>query len=290
MSGESHPLITTDFNTLLKCPICSSNFFLFDLKSIRCPNGHCYDLSKNGYLNFLTNSGKANYSKKLFESRRVINNSGFFQQLVQELSLAVSRHLPVNSAFVRILDCGCGEGSLLAAIYSKISKLTSCDIFAAGLDIAKESIILAARDFPRVFWCVADLSDCPFQNKQFNCIINVLAPCNYSELIRLSTDDGIILKVIPGRDYLRELRELFYLGSNKKIYSNDKTIALFNRNLRFVESRRLYYSKTLDRALIPHLIQMTPLTWGISQDKIETILRKDSLEVTVDLTIMAGKK
>ncbi|MGC7871978.1 hypothetical protein ACPUYX_10675 [Desulfosporosinus sp. SYSU MS00001] len=41
--------------------------------------------------------------------------------------------------------------------------------------------------------------------------------------------------------------------------------------------------------LISDLIFMTPLSWGITKDRIEKLLELNSLEVTIDLKIILGQ-
>lgn len=45
----------------------------------------------------------------------------------------------------------------------------------------------------------------------------------------------------------------------------------------------------LNKFLIEWLVQMTPLTWSTSEERIKTFLNKKSAQVTVDLDILIGK-
>ena len=55
----------------LKCPICDGDF-LESGNSVLCKKGHCYDISKRGYINFSQNRKEKVYGKNLFNSRFII--------------------------------------------------------------------------------------------------------------------------------------------------------------------------------------------------------------------------
>ena len=91
-----------------------------------------------------------------------------------------------------------------------------------GIDISKEGITMASKAYFGIIWCVADLTNFPLMNEQFDVIINILSPSNYEEFARVLKDDGILIKVVPGNSYLKELRDIFYGEANKREYSNQK--------------------------------------------------------------------
>ncbi|WP_366919703.1 methyltransferase domain-containing protein [Brevibacillus laterosporus] len=191
---------------------------------------------------------------------------------------------------ITILDAGCGEGSHLSSIQGKISKHHTCKALGVGVDISKEGISLASREYPNAVWCVTDIAHCPFASEQFDYILNILSPSNYSEFIRMMADDGMVIKVIPNRDYLKELREAFYKEPNKQRYSNDNTLALFKSHFQLVDVKQVRYRFALDHTSIEALLQMTPLSWGATEEGIKAFLQTDVLEITIDLTILFGKK
>lgn len=163
------------------------------------------------------------------------------------------------------------------------------NLVGVGVDIAKEGIILAARDHNDIFWCVADLAKCPFADQSFEVILNILSPANYAEFTRVLTEDGLIIKVIPEKDYLKELRTLFYEGS-REAYSNANTLELFANQLELLKVVPVQYQVTLDRPLIEHLVHMTPLTWGAKEEQVAKALELDNLKITVDFAVMIGRK
>jgi 23S rRNA (guanine745-N1)-methyltransferase len=258
------------------------------LTSLICSKNHCFDLSKRGYVNFLSNSAQTKYDKSLFESRRMIWNCGLFERLSENISTKILNECKPKSEQITMLDAGCGEGTPLYSMRNKITQNTSNDFLGVGLDISKAGIDIASRDYSDVIWCVSDLANSPFEKKQFHFILNILSPSNYAEFSRILADDGIVIKVIPERDYLQELRNSFY-EPTKKSYSNEKTLAHFHRHFKILTADRLRYDFSLDGTLMNHLIQMTPLSWGTSDERLIQFITTNTKKITVDLTILFGK-
>lgn len=189
-----------------------------------------------------------------------------------------------------ILDAGCGEGSHLSTIRKKVIQAADTDVLGVGVDLAKEGIHLASKEYMNMLWCVADIAKCPFAGNQFDVILNILSPSNYAEFRRMIGDHGIIIKVIPGRDYLQELRDVFYEKTNKRVYANDATLDRFKDHFQLLDLQRLRYQKSLDSGLTQHLIRMTPLSWGATEAQKHKVLEAAAMDITVDLSILIGKK
>lgn len=281
---------TSQYVDLLRCPICQNSMQLINRKSLICRDKHCFDLAKQGYVNLLSHGVKTKYNKQLFEARKLLAQSGFFEPLNEKLCELISNESESQNCSLKIVDAGCGEGSHLANIQQKLSESAGMIPLGVGMDLSKEGIQIAARDYDRIFWCVADLAQCPFQDRQFDVILNILSPANYSEFERILTDDGLIIKVIPEKDYLKELREIFYEETEKQDYSNAKTVELFENHLKLLNVVPVRYTVTLNQLLIGNLVHMTPLTWGAHEEQIGKVLQLEHLEVTVDLALMIGRK
>ncbi|WP_347708149.1 putative RNA methyltransferase [Paenibacillus sp. GM2FR] len=279
---------------MFRCPICGSSMRVQQLASLVCEKLHSYDISRQGYVNLLSNRSKTKYDKALFEARKMINSSGFFGPMIEGISNRLirmqSRKPPESGKPLRLLDAGCGEGSHLSAIGRKLfDHPTVPDILGVGMDIAKEGVVMAAKTSPDPIWCVADLSQSPFADQQFDYILNILSPSNYSEFRRLLTSDGMLVKVIPGSLYLQELRALFYTGTGKETYSNDGTMELFSRHFERIEFEEIRYRIMLDSEQTKQLIHMTPLSWSVSPEVIER-MSGGEMEVTADFALLYGWK
>ncbi|MEH7385089.1 methyltransferase domain-containing protein [Bacillus sp. JJ1521] len=267
------------FETMFACPICHSPMKVMEYKSLICSNLHTFDFTKQGYINFTTQSVNTKYSKELFDARRkLIIDNGFFEPLSNEISRIVSQCLGDR---ITILDTGCGEGSHLFKICETVNK----DVIGIGIDLSKEGIRAASKDYPNKIWAVADLANTPFQTAQFDVVLNILSPSNYVEFKRLLKKDGIVIKIVPQSGYLKELREEIF---EKRPYSNTNTVERFYENFRFVDQSRLTYTRKLNKSALEWLVQMTPMTWA-KKDKVTSFLNKESSQITVDFDIMIGK-
>lgn len=228
------------------------------------------------------------YNSQLFESRRAICRTDFFKPMITKISKIIMSNSASQNQ-IKILDVGCGEGSNLSMIQELVLRNTEKDLLGVGIDISKEGICLASKEYANTIWCVGDLAKAPLADQQFNFILNILTPANYSEFKRMISPGGMVIKVIPERDYLREIRDVFYEHTDKQVYSNDKTIDLFRSKFNLVEIDRLRYSVNLDHTRIESLIQMTPLAWGATKERFQKALKMTLSKVTVDLTILVGK-
>jgi 23S rRNA (guanine745-N1)-methyltransferase len=281
----------SDFESMFKCPICDSSMKVFELKSLVCVNDHTFDFTKQGYINLLTHPLKTKYGKELFESRRnLIAESGFFEPLCEAIAETIKKQAVLKNEPLFILDSGCGEGSHLSNICDRVRADFHETVTGVGIDISKEGIFVAAKNYSSKIWCVADLANTPFKEKQFNVILNILSPSNYAEFDRLLKDDGLVIKVVPQSGYLKELREFFYDKPEMQSYSNVETVDRFNENFHNVECSRIRYTMNLDNPFLHSLVQMTPLTWATTQERINSFLERDSAEITIDFDLLIGRK
>ena len=72
---------------LLRCPICSGSFHQ-EGKSLLCEKRHCYDIARQGHVNFAPNAKQSFYKKELFESREKVFEAGVFAPVVAAVGKA----------------------------------------------------------------------------------------------------------------------------------------------------------------------------------------------------------
>ncbi|MCL2766359.1 MAG: methyltransferase domain-containing protein [Peptococcaceae bacterium] len=276
---------------IFKCPVCGQKMAEEDLKRLFCPNGHSFDLSKDGYVNLLSRQVTTGYDKKMFTARRLVCADGFYNPLLNIIKRYIIKYVTVeNNADMLILDVGCGEGSLLAGVVAGLSEENNTAAQGVGIDIAKEGIRMAAKYHSGIIWSVANLADMPFTDGRFPVVLNILSPANYTEFNRIMKRNGLLVKVLPGTHYLEELREALYHGTTRQYYSNKETAWLFEDNFSLSDARQVKYKIKITPENLEHIFNMTPLVWGASPESVERLRLFELTEVTVDLTIMAGKK
>ncbi len=259
---------------LFKCVICNSPMTMDD-HQLTCSNNHRFDLAKQGYLNLAPQAKKSNYSKELFQARQQLCQTGFYQELIDKLVEA----LPSPS--IRILDAGTGEGSHL---YQLAEKRKFQD-HTVGVDLAKEGIQVAASGYAEPIWIVSDLANLPFQNNSFDVILNILSPSNYQSFLNVLTEDGLFVKVVPGANYLKELRDQLYEGTDKEEYTNQQVVTHFKKYFHLKDRIKIETSEHVSEENFKHLVQMTPLTANHSVEQLEY-----RSPVTLELEVLVGER
>ena len=262
---------------LFRCPICLEKMEMVELSRLVCVNNHSFDLSKNGYVNLASQAHMTKYDQSLFGARKTVMTSGFFDGVLESIIKTVEKQ-----AHAVILDAGCGEGSHLSEIVERLAG----EVTGVGIDLAKEGITAAAKEYPGLMWSVADLANCPFQDDKFDTILNILSPANYAEFTRLLKPGGLFVKAVPESGYLKELRAIFYEDKGQK--DDADPVARVAEHFDEVKTERITYTFPLADGLLAPLIQMTPLTWGASADKIEEAMGMAIPEITIDFTIISG--
>lgn len=274
---------------LFACPVCGESMYMTETASLGCSNRHTFDLARQGYVNLLTSNVQANrYDLELFTARLALNQAGFFARLLAALQTCIDEHAPYRShEQLVLLDAGCGEGSHLAQLVSKL-QAAGQSALGIGLDIAKDGIRLAASTYTGLVWCVADLARSPFQARLCDIILNILSPANYAEFKRLLRPDGIVIKVFPGPNYLQELRTALYAGSSKETYQNEDSVQQFSQQFTPLVTKRVCYQQELTATTLDYLLQMTPLAWSADRAALDAVRRAGLDRITVDATVMIG--
>ncbi|MCM3785018.1 methyltransferase domain-containing protein [Neobacillus mesonae] len=287
-------MLNSHYIDLLHCPKCDQEMELQAGKSLICPDGHLFDISKYGYINLLLRAHRTKYDKTLFRARKQLITDGKLEPLIHAIATGMIKVIPDQfwgreaAKPYMLLDAGCGEGSLLIQLRRRLMSLSERKWLGAGLDISKEGITLAAKEESDMLWCVADLARTPLKSNSFSFILSILSPSNYEEFDRLVRDDGVIVKVIPGSGYLQELRSRFYKHTAQQEYNNERTIRHFARHYQIICEEKVKYSLQLNAEEMALLIRMTPLSWGISEDMMREVLQQQ--QVTFDYHILYGKK
>ncbi|MBF7095535.1 putative RNA methyltransferase [Alkalibacter mobilis] len=265
------------------CPKCNRPL-QYDGKGLKCINNHNFNISKKGYVNLLLGTHKSIYGKELYVSRKATADSGFFSTLTDELAKMVDELFSYSEELL-IFDAGCGEGSITTELHVKLKNRVK--EFHGG-DIAKEGIALAGDNQAPILWSVCDLSALPYQDKSFDLVFNILSPSNYKEFSRVLKQNGLLVKVIPGKEYLREFREIFYKSTDKSEYSNLKVLDHFTKHMNLIKSKKLSYSITPDVDQLHNLINMTPLLIDQTPDLNQIRQLKKIRTISLDYEILVG--
>ncbi|MFH5835478.1 methyltransferase domain-containing protein [Proteiniclasticum sp. C24MP] len=242
---------------LLSCPKCGSAFTV-EGKSLKCPSGHTYDISKKGTVNFVLGYGEENYNMSMLEARERVIEQGFFNEIVRSVCEEIYAYFLASGREeepIRILDAGCGDGSHIDMIGRYFTE-KGIDTELIGVDISKDGISIAGRKDNEVLYFVADLSHLPFKENSFDVIVNILSPVNYKDFRRVLKEDGLCYKVIPDSGYLKELRKLYGLPE----YKNQEIVSHLRENARVLKERKIRAIENVE-AYADDLLLMTPMLW-----------------------------
>lgn len=280
---ESSAALVSEYAARIRCPLCGADMQVVSLASLVCDNNHAFDFAKQGYVNLLSKPVATQYDQTLFKKRReFILNSGFYTKMHEAVVGIVDRL--VESDHLTVLDAGSGEGSHMEQILRGVGE----GHIGFGIDIAKEGILMAAKNYPDSIWFVGDLANLPMKAGSCDIILNILSPANYNEFNRVIKPGGIVIKVVPRSGYLAELREALYQDTDKAEYDNAGTVSLFEENFEVLERVQVEEQVMLDRASLANLIQMSPLAWNHEAGELDDFISEEK-PVTIDLEILVGR-
>ena len=265
--------------TAFACPVCQENLTLVE-SSLKCNNRHSFDLAKFGYVNLAPQiKQSANYDKENFQNRQQILEAGFYQAILE----AISDLLASSKNAKTILDIGCGEG-----FYSRKLQKRHPDKTFYAFDISKDSVQIAAKSEPNwaVNWFVGDLARLPIKDASMDILLDIFSPANYGEFHRVLSKDGILIKVIPTKNHLKEIRQKVQDQLTNKDYSNQDIKEHFQERFTILSSQTASLTKTITANQLQALLSMTPLLFHIDQTKIDW---SQLTEITIEAEILVGK-
>ena len=265
--------------TAFACPICQENLTLVE-SSLKCNNRHSFDLAKFGYVNLAPQiKQSANYDKENFQNRQQILEAGFYQTILE----AISNLLSNSESAKTILDIGCGEG-----FYSRKLQESHSEKTFYAFDISKDSIQIAAKSEPNwaVNWFVGDLARLPITDASMDILLDIFSPANYGEFRRVLSKDGILIKVIPTKNHLKEIRQKVQDQLTNKDYSNQDIKNHFQEHFTILSSQTASLTKPITTEQLQALLSMTPLLFHVDQSKIDW---SQLTEITIEVEILVGK-
>ena len=265
--------------TAFACPICQENLTLVE-SSLKCNNRHSFDLAKFGYVNLAPQIKQStNYDKENFQNRQQILEAGFYQAILEVVSDLLSNSKNAKT----ILDIGCGEG-----FYSRKLQESHSDKTFYAFDISKDSVQIAAKSEPNwaVNWFVGDLARLPIKDASMDILLDIFSPANYGEFKRVLKENGLLIKVIPTENHLKEIRQKVQDQLTNKDYSNQDIKDHFQNNFTILSSKTASLTKPITAEQLQALLSMTPLLFHVDQSKIDW---SQLTEITIEAEILVGE-
>lgn len=254
--------------TAYRCPHCSLPL-VEDETAFACANGHHFDRAKEGYVNLLPGGrlrGRpSGDDEAMVRARRIVFDASLYAPIIDAVADVVEQVCVPTSGSARVLDCGSGEGSYLAAVAERVGGQ------AWGVDVSKPAVRLAARRHRHHHYAVASTYQLPFDDEEFDVLLSVFSPRPYMEMTRVLHSDGHVVIVRPGPEHLAELKALVY--DEPRQHRDPVTPGDgeddWRAPLRVVPVR---FDLVLDDAeLRLALLEMTPYWWSARPDRRDAI-------------------
>lgn len=220
-------------------------------RTLRCLNGHAFDLAGTGYANLLQpqdrRSSQPGDRKEAIRARRSLFEKGYAAPLFDRL-LAFARRLGPSPL---VLDVGCGEGTHLGRLGERLG------IDGSGIDISSEAIAMAAKRYPQMTWVVGNADRwLPYPDGSFDLIASITSRRNPAEFSRVLREGGAVFIAVPASDDLAELREAVQGESGERSRTETVRRELADR-FRLESSETVREQRTLERDELLDLLQAT---------------------------------
>ncbi len=266
--------------SFLICPVCKGELIKNE-HTYSCNSGHSFDIAKEGYVNLLMSQASSQKrhgdDKLMVRSRRDFLDKGYYAPLREAVVGAVAANIPDGA---HIIDVGCGEG-----YYTECFECVN-NAVTLGIDISKDALKLASKRLKKTSLCVASAYTLPCADASADAVVNIFAPCAYTEFSRVLKSDGGLIKAVPLEDHLWELKCVLY-GEPYKNKPEQRDDALFE----LVDFKELKYTITLPCSEdIFALFTMTPYYYKTSAQDSERLLSKFALTTTVHFGVEVYKK
>ena len=267
--------------SLFICPVCRKTLEISD-KSMRCENGHSFDISSAGDVFLLrTSKGIHGDNREMVLARRDFLERGFYSFLRDKLSEIASGFF--GGCEVNYFDAGCGTGYYTQGVADALEK--KCRVNTVGIDISKDAVKISAKRMKNARFVTASVYDLPLADNSIDIITNVFSPMADGEFVRVMKDNGILLYVVPAARHLYSMKSVLY----ETPYENEEK-AVEYQGLELCEAVQVDSSAILSREELASLFEMTPYFWTTSKEGSERLSSLEELEVGFSFIIYVYKK
>lgn len=263
------------------CPICKKRFER-SANSLVCPNKHCFDLSRRGYINLLRPSKSASVrhgdDKLMVESRKNFLNAGFYSPLSDAITEIVRKNAPENAV---VLDAGCGEG------YYTVNVKNALGIDRVyGVDVSRDAIHAASLRDKSLRLAVASIFDLPVENESIDILINLFAPYDGKEFSRVLKKEGLLVRAFPAERHLWELKCAVY----DTPYENEIDTMELSGFEMIVKDFISFPLNLTAGAEIDALFKMTPYYYKTSREGQARLASLEKLQANAEFYLVTYKK
>jgi len=225
---------------------------------------------------------------------------------MQAIGDAIAAYAPTNQPFA-VLDAGCGEGSYPCQIANRFpqARVIGLDLSRDAITAAaKLSANMPTTNKPAIgmpainqsataestvtkpatanpttakyhpnhpHWLIGNINRLPIRSNSLSFLLNILTPADYAEFSRVLRKDGILIKVIPGKDYLAEVRACISSQLQNDEYENERVFKHLQSHAALLERQSLRHTYTVTPEQAALFARMTPMTTHLSMEELECI-------------------
>lgn len=204
-------------------------------KALACPHGHRFDVARRGQINLLQPQDRraldAGDRAEVVAARQRLAAAGHDHTLIEAIARVLGSAWGQGPGSRRVLDIGCGEGSILRALNGAFPGTLE----TWGVDLSAPAIDAAAKASPATGWVVANADRLlPLADASCDAVLSITARLLPEESRRVLRDGGLLLVAVAGRDDLIELRQEI-LGQATERDRVERTVDLFGASFELVE-------------------------------------------------------
>lgn len=268
--------------SILRCPNCKLSLQEIE-KTVKCPNGHSFDISREGYINLLLANQKKKINsgdnKLMTNAREAFLAKGYYDVLIESIEVFVNEFVALNSRSFQLLDLGCGTGFYTRNLFKEKN------IQKTGVDISKVAIAKAAVKDKEATYIIGSVFNLAIADSSVDLLINIFSPLSLEELKRVLKPGGYFVKVIPIGNHMREIAELVY-ETFIPHESNVKEEIEADKELRIIKTENLRKIILLSGEDLLNFVRMTPYLYKFKEGQLEQLTQ---LSVTLSFEIMIGQ-
>ena len=289
--------------TYLRCPVCGGMFGR-EPSLLRCSNGHCFDLAKEGYVNLLPpgkgKNARTGDEKAMVRARQTFLATGLYHGISDGIASLFAKHLPTDHVPI-LCDSGCGEGYHTLRITESLSQSRG-GVLIYGFDASKIAVGYAAKAAARpgstgesgigsdgetiCAFCPANIYALPLADSSVDAVLSMFAPVAVDENLRVLQEEGILLVASSGVRHLTEMRALLY----DDVHYHEDTAAVYE-GFTLVDTTDVRYTMHVpDCDTLSALWTMTPFYYRTTPAGKERLFSTNSLDCTVDVRLSVYKK
>lgn len=259
---------------MLLCPVCAQALRQKE-RAFVCPNGHSFDVARQGYVNLLPVQQKRSLqpgdTKEQVLSRRAFLDGGFYAPIADGLCALAADHGCAGP----VLDVGCGEG------YYSTRLAQALNAQLIGLDISKEAVRWAAGRYKDARWLCASAAHLPIETGSIGLVTSLFSLTVAEEFLRVLRPDGAFIQVLAAEDHLLGLKSIIYPTLTHK----EKFTAPELPGFRLLESRPVRFSFTVEGEQVQNLLSMTPHVYRIGKVGAQRLRQTERLTDTASCVL-----